>query len=44
MALRKVEFINISTRIRAQFEHFGDDAPACDICGSITVRSGTLKW
>jgi hypothetical protein len=25
----------------AQFEHFGDDAPACDICGSITVRNGT---
>ena len=25
----------------AQFEHFGDDAPACDICGAITVRNGT---
>ncbi len=25
----------------AQFEHFSDDAPACDICGSITVRNGT---
>jgi ribonucleoside-diphosphate reductase alpha chain len=25
----------------SQFEHFGDDAPACDICGSITVRNGT---
>ena len=25
----------------AQFEHFQDDAPACDICGSITVRNGT---
>jgi ribonucleoside-diphosphate reductase alpha chain len=24
-----------------QFEHFGDDAPACDICGAITVRNGT---
>jgi ribonucleoside-diphosphate reductase alpha chain len=24
-----------------QFTHFGDDAPACDICGSITVRNGT---
>ena len=24
-----------------QFEHFQDDAPACDICGSITVRNGT---
>jgi len=25
----------------AQFSHFLDDAPACDICGSITVRNGT---
>lgn len=25
----------------AQFEHFQDDAPACDICGSITVRNGS---
>jgi ribonucleoside-diphosphate reductase alpha chain len=25
----------------AQFEHFQDDAPVCDICGSITVRNGT---
>jgi ribonucleoside-diphosphate reductase alpha chain len=24
----------------AQFEHFQDDAPACDICGAITVRNG----
>lgn len=24
-----------------QFAHFGDDAPACDVCGSITVRNGT---
>ncbi|MCK4960313.1 MAG: hypothetical protein KAT00_12955, partial [Planctomycetes bacterium] len=24
-----------------QFEHFQDDAPACDVCGSITVRNGT---
>ena len=24
-----------------QFEHFSDDAPACDICGAITVRNGT---
>jgi ribonucleoside-diphosphate reductase alpha chain len=28
-------------QFNAQFEHFGDDAPACDICGSITVRNGT---
>ncbi len=25
----------------AQFAHFAGDAPACDICGSITVRNGT---
>jgi len=24
-----------------QFGHFQDDAPACDVCGSITVRNGT---
>jgi ribonucleoside-diphosphate reductase alpha chain len=28
-------------QFNAQFEHFGDDAPACDICGSITVRNGS---
>ena len=28
-------------QFNAQFEHFMDDAPACDICGSITVRNGT---
>ena len=28
-------------QFNAQFEHFGDDAPACDICGAITVRNGT---
>jgi ribonucleoside-diphosphate reductase alpha chain len=27
-------------RVDKQFEHFMDDAPACDICGSITVRNG----
>ncbi len=27
-------------RVDSQFEHFMDDAPACDICGSITVRNG----
>ncbi|MFC1780658.1 vitamin B12-dependent ribonucleotide reductase [Planctomycetota bacterium] len=25
----------------SQFNHFPDDAPACDICGAITVRNGT---
>ncbi len=28
-------------QFNSQFAHFGDDAPACDICGSITVRNGT---
>jgi ribonucleoside-diphosphate reductase alpha chain len=28
-------------QFNAQFLHFQDDAPACDICGSITVRNGT---
>jgi len=27
-------------RVDKQFEHFMDDAPACDVCGSITVRNG----
>ena len=30
----------IMQQFNAQFEHFQDDAPACDICGSITVRNG----
>ncbi len=33
--------VGIMQQFNAQFEHFGDDAPACDICGSITVRNGT---
>ncbi|HLB74547.1 MAG TPA: vitamin B12-dependent ribonucleotide reductase [Sedimentisphaerales bacterium] len=28
-------------QFNSQFAHFMDDAPACDICGSITVRNGT---
>jgi len=28
-------------QFNAQFAHFLEDAPACDICGSITVRNGT---
>jgi len=28
-------------QFNAQFAHFGDDAPACDVCGAITVRNGT---
>jgi ribonucleoside-diphosphate reductase alpha chain len=31
----------IMQQFNEQFAHFGDDAPACDICGSITVRNGT---
>ncbi|MGA1979233.1 MAG: vitamin B12-dependent ribonucleotide reductase [Sedimentisphaerales bacterium] len=31
----------IMQQFNAQFEHFSDDAPACDICGAITVRNGT---
>ena len=28
------------TRVDAQFQHFMEDAPACDQCGAITVRNG----
>ncbi len=31
----------VMQQFNAQFKHFLDDAPACDICGSITVRNGT---
>ena len=27
-------------RVDDQFSHFQEDAPACDTCGSITVRNG----
>jgi len=27
-------------RVDAQFSHYQADAPACDVCGSITVRNG----
>ncbi|MFC1451846.1 vitamin B12-dependent ribonucleotide reductase [Verrucomicrobiota bacterium] len=27
-------------RLDEQFRHFMDDAPACDVCGAITVRNG----
>ncbi len=29
-----------ANRIDAQFQHFMEDAPACDQCGAITVRNG----
>ncbi|MHC4412744.1 MAG: vitamin B12-dependent ribonucleotide reductase [Planctomycetota bacterium] len=28
-------------QFNSQFKRFQDDAPACDVCGSITVRNGT---
>jgi ribonucleoside-diphosphate reductase alpha chain len=28
------------TKVDDQFKHFMDDAPACDVCGAITVRNG----
>ncbi|MBT3194290.1 MAG: vitamin B12-dependent ribonucleotide reductase, partial [Verrucomicrobia bacterium] len=28
-------------RVDDQFGHFMEDAPACDVCGAITVRNGT---
>jgi ribonucleoside-diphosphate reductase alpha chain len=31
----------ILEQFNAQFSHFTGDAPACDVCGSITVRNGT---
>ena len=27
-------------RVDVPFDHFQDDAPACDVCGAITVRNG----
>ena len=27
-------------RVDKQFQHFMEDAPACDVCGAITVRNG----
>ena len=33
--------MQVIQEFNAQFQHFQDDAPACDVCGSITVRNGT---
>jgi ribonucleoside-diphosphate reductase alpha chain len=33
--------VKVMQDFNAQFQRFQDDAPACDICGSITVRNGT---
>ena len=30
----------LTERIDLQFSHYQEDAPACDVCGSITVRNG----
>ncbi len=35
------ENVNMIQQFNVQFEHFQDDAPVCDVCGSITVRNGT---
>jgi len=32
--------LNRVERIDQQFSHYQEDAPACDVCGSITVRNG----
>ncbi len=31
----------VMNQFNSQFQHFQDDAPACDVCGSICVRNGT---
>jgi ribonucleoside-diphosphate reductase alpha chain len=33
--------VKVLEQFNAQFAHFSTDAPACDICGSLTVRNGT---
>jgi ribonucleoside-diphosphate reductase alpha chain len=33
--------MKILQQFNAQFAHFSGDAPACDVCGSLTVRNGT---
>ncbi len=30
----------VETKVDAQFSHYQEDAPACDLCGAITVRNG----
>jgi ribonucleoside-diphosphate reductase alpha chain len=32
---------SLMLQFNGQFEHFQDDAPPCDVCGSICVRNGT---
>ena len=33
--------VKVLEQFNAQFAHFSTDAPACDVCGSLTVRNGT---
>jgi ribonucleoside-diphosphate reductase alpha chain len=33
--------VAVMQQFNAQFAHFSDDAPPCDVCGAITVRNGT---
>ena len=33
--------VAVMQQFNSQFEHFSSDAPACDVCGSLTVRNGT---
>jgi len=33
--------VAVMQQFSAQFAHFSSDAPACDVCGSLTVRNGT---
>ena len=35
------ETVEKEQRVDDQFEHFMEDAPACDLCGAITVRNGS---
>jgi ribonucleoside-diphosphate reductase alpha chain len=36
----RLEPAMLAERVDQQFRHFQEDAPACDVCGSITVRNG----
>ena len=40
MAVAPQRMAATSERVDHQFEHFQEDAPACDVCGSLTVRNG----
>jgi len=40
-AYQSMEQARLMQEFNAQFAHFQDDAPACDVCGAITVRNGT---